>query len=121
MNAAVQHTLSSHAVDVVWKRRDVPGLRMIELLEQRKWWRSNDGTVWRRREMATEHKANTLAYLVRHAHEIAAHWWIVVPLDAPDEAHVEVERIMAQPVTWMLATPFCQALIADLIKVGERW
>lgn len=98
-----------------------------ELLAQRRYWVTSTGAV-RRRDMTRVHKANVLAFLLRHADNVAAAYFhrpefvylgdtseyvTLGDLEALDAVYRDAED-------WLLHTPFVQALLDDLQQEAHR-
>jgi len=85
-----------------------------QLLAQRRWWRTDDGKVVERKDMALPHKLNLMAYLERNAKQIEFRDAMqVLSPDMPDEV---VDELGARdPVEWIRSSPLYRALLEDVI------
>ncbi|NUT90827.1 MAG: hypothetical protein HOY78_02240 [Saccharothrix sp.] len=73
-----------------------PGVSVLDLLDQQKWWVTKDGKAMRLREMSPGHRANLLALLERKAVELRkTENWRYITADAPDEV---VDAAIAEEV-----------------------
>jgi hypothetical protein len=96
------------------------GGRLMDILDQTKWWRSGDNELIRRKRMSIKHKANVLAYLLRSADPFIRRYASdSVFYSAPDDVQADLESMMMEPVEWMLRTPFVQALLLDIAEAAN--
>lgn len=92
----------------------------IDVLHQRKYWRTGANEMIRRKNMDVVHKANALAYLLREAQRIVDGYALhPVFIDAPDDVWSELEHMHTDPVEYILSTDMVRALILDLFRVAE--
>lgn len=88
-------------------------VRMWQLLEQRKWWRTADGQVLRLKEMEPSHRVNVLRMLWRQAESLHREYtWSTfggAPFDVQAEAEAE------DPWEWVREQPLYRRL-AKLVK-----
>lgn len=97
------------------KKTDVATAGMAAILDQRKWWRSKQHGAIKRKDMDIRHKANTLAWLLTHARDIAIREALNPAYHgAPDEVESELAWMVDIPIAWMLSQPLVQALARDL-------
>lgn len=88
----------------------------LDLLGQRVWWMSKDGTAHRISEMHTSHLANTLALLERSANKLNLQAGKSL-IDAPDEVQDEFEH--QSPEEWLRRQPLIKRMRKEL-KLRER-
>lgn len=92
----------------------------MDVLHQRKYWRNSADELVRRKNLHLQHKANILAYLIREAGRIVAEY-VYRPVFnlAPDEVQADLERMLDDPIEYILSTDMARALILDLFKAAE--
>jgi|SRR5882762_5027555 len=92
----------------------------IDVLLQKKYWRTGSNEMVRRKDMSLAYKANALAYLIREARRIVdGYAFHPVFLGAPDDVWSDLEHVQEDPVEYILSTDMARALILDLFKEAE--
>lgn len=100
-------------------KREAQNTPTWALLDQTKWWVIGTSDVVKRRGMTLKHKANTVAWLVRHADDLVAAMAFPLSgawLSAPDEVVGEWEFAMSNPEVWVLTQPLVRAMLEDLLE-----
>lgn len=95
-------------------KQDARTASMTDLLDQRKWWRAKTTGPVKRKDMDIRHKANTLAWLLTHAQDIAHRESYDAYATSAPGGWPEVDAMQADPIAWMLRQPLVQALSRDL-------
>jgi hypothetical protein len=93
------------------------GVTPLDLLGQRKWWVSKDGTAHEIRAMHTTHLTNTLALLERSAQKLHLSYASRYLMNAPDEVFDAYDR--ETPDQWLRAQPLIKRMRKEL-KLRER-
>lgn len=94
-----------------------PGVTSLDLLGQRKWWVSKDGTAHEIRAMHTTHLTNTLAVLERSAQRLYLSYASRYLMNAPDEVFDAYDR--ETPEQWLRDQPLIKRMRKEL-KLRKR-
>lgn len=101
------------------RRSDARFARHRELLNQDKWWRSNDGRVERLSQMDRGHRLNLIAYLERNALNIAEAEYRELSgygVELPDDVEATLDERMRNPEKWIRSTPLYKRLVALTLR-----
>lgn len=102
---------------------------IVTRMNQGEWWRQKSGEWIRIADMASSHRRNTAAMLLRNAAAYELRYGLVeLGIDtlheAPDSVISEIERKqeirMRDPEKWMRSTPLYRALVNGLDKEMTR-
>ena len=95
---------------------------LVEVLEQRKYWKMQDGSLIKRKDMSLSHKFNVLAWLIRNAPDhINSYVNSSVFYTAPDDVWAELERMLSDPLDWTIKSAFFQALLGDVVQLWRAF
>lgn len=86
--------------------------RLVELLEQDRIWRGQDGRVFYVGELPDEHLGSVLAYLGRHAHDLLLQRRTLEQHDVlTDRTEASLESTDA--TNWLLDRPLVRRLLTE--------